>query len=104
MTKPQGQKYAIIAYITFVGLIIAWFMNREDKFEFATWHIKNMFGLVLILFVSQAMQSQYLLVGEIIWWIAFGSWLLSLIMAISGRKSGIPWLSDQFQKWFLFLN
>lgn len=102
--QPPGKKSAVIAYMTFIGLIIAYFINREDKFEFATWHIKNMFGLVLILFVSQAMQSSYLQVGEIIWWFAFAAWVYSLIMAIWGRKSGIPWLSDQFQKWFLFLN
>ena len=41
-------------------------MNRDDKHEFATWHIKNMFGLVIILFVSVAFQNYE--IGVYIYW------------------------------------
>ena len=102
--SPKPKTLAVVSYLTFIGLIIAYFINREDKSAFATWHIKNMFGLVLILFISQAIGYSDPLVGTILWWVAFVSWLVSLIMAASGKKAGIPWLSEQFQKWFLFLN
>lgn len=85
-------------------MLIAFFMNREDKHEFATWHIKNMFGLVLLLFISQVVQAYYLTVGEVLWWIAFVSWLFSLVMALLNRKSAIPLLSEKFQSWFTFLD
>ena len=57
--KPKGYTAAIVAYITFIGLLIAYFINKEDKHPFATWHIKNMFGLVIVLFISQVMQGYY---------------------------------------------
>ena len=42
MSTPPGKNKAIIAYITFIGMLIAISMNRDEKHEFATWHIKNM--------------------------------------------------------------
>jgi hypothetical protein len=101
--KPKGYTAAIVAYITFIGLLIAYFINREDKHPFATWHIKNMFGLVIVLFISQVMQGYYLVAGEVIWWFAFLSWLYSLSMAVLGNAKGLPYLSDRFQEWFKFL-
>lgn len=106
MQSPQpGKKKAIIAYITFVGMFIAYFMNRDEPHEFARWHIKNMFGLTMILLVSQVTQAYiHLLFGEILWlfWLVFT--LFSLIMAITNQKIGIPYLSDKFQEWFTFLD
>lgn len=102
--NPPGKSKAIIAYLTFIGMLIAYFMNRDDRHEFATWHIKNMFGLVVLLFISQIVQIYYLVPGEIIWWIAFVGWLFSLIMAISNRKSALPYFSEKFQEWFKFLD
>ena len=61
MRNPSGKTKAIIAYLTFVGLLIAYFMNKDDRHEFATWHIKNMFGLVILLFIAVCLWSLYLL-------------------------------------------
>lgn len=104
-TTPKGKSFAIIAYITFVGMIIAYFMNKEEKYEFATWHIKNMFGLFLILIISQVSFSYVNeLLGDVLWWIALASWVFGLIMAAMNKKKGIPILSEKFQAWFTFLN
>lgn len=100
---PAGKNKAIIAYLTFIGMLIAYFMNRDDRHAFATWHIKNMFGLVLLLFISQVVQVYYLTAGEVLWWISFVGWLFSLIMAISNKTTAIPILSEKFQTWFTFL-
>ena len=104
---PAGKSKAIIAYITFIGMLIAYFMNREDKHEFATWHIKNMFGLVLWLIIAQVSHkyvNEWL--GDILWFTSFIAWLFCLIMAIANanKKKGIPFLSEKFQTWFTFLN
>lgn len=102
--KPAGKNKAIIAYITFVGLLIAYFMNRDEPHPFATWHIKNMFGLTLLLIISQVTQAYiYLLFGEILWIIAFFSWIYCLVMAVLNKKKGIPYFSEKFQEWFTFL-
>ncbi|MAY22128.1 MAG: hypothetical protein CMC74_05055 [Flavobacteriaceae bacterium] len=101
MKNPPGKIKAIVAYLTFIGLFIAISMNRDPKEEFATWHIKNMFGLLILLFVSVALQ-QYR-IGFYVYYISLALWLFSLIMAIAGRKEGVPYLSEKFQQWFPFL-
>ena len=106
MTMPhQGKNKAIIAYITFIGMFIAISMNKDNRDPFASWHIKNMFGLVLLLFIAVITQFHInLLTGDILYWIAVGFWLFSFIMAIANKQIGIPFLSEQFQKWFKFLD
>ncbi len=102
---PAGKSTAIIAYLTFVGLLIAYFMNRDEKHPFATWHIKNMFGLLLLLIIAQVTQAYInLQVGEILWLLAFVLWIFSLLMAILGKKKAIPSISEKFQEWFTFLD
>jgi len=102
MDNPSGKTKAIIAYITFVGLLIAYFMNKDNPHEFSTWHIKNMFGLVLILFISVALKEYS--IGFYIYWVSFVLWIISLILALSNKKRGIPYLSEKFQTWFTFLD
>ncbi len=92
----------IIAYLTFVGFLIAYFINKENKNEYATWHIKNMFGLLIGLFISTFVQNE--VIGFYVYWTVACMWLYCLIMAIMGKKQGIPFLSDKFQDWFRFLN
>lgn len=102
-TTPAGKIHAVVAYLTFLGWIIAYFLNRDAKNKFATYHIKNMFGLLLILFVAQIMQTQHLLFGEVLWLLAFVLWVISLVMALTNKQKGIPFLSEKFQQWFTFL-
>ena len=42
-SNPKGKNLAIVAYITFIGMFIAYTINRDKKDAFATAHIKNMF-------------------------------------------------------------
>ena len=102
-SAPKGKNIAIIAYLTFVGTILAYYMNSDKKSAFATWHIKNMFGLLIILFVSIIAQNYYELGAAILWWCGFIGWVISLLMALFGRQQGIPFLSEKFQQWFRFL-
>jgi len=104
--STTGNYKAILAYISFIGLIITYVFNREDRDFFVTYPIKNMFGLVLLLFISQLLQTNdhFLLIGEILWVISFFLWVYSLLMVILNKKAGIPVISDLFQKWFKFLD
>lgn len=99
---PKGKKVAVIAYLTFIGLLISFYMNREDKQEFASWHIKNMFGLVILLFAAMALNSYE--IGFYFNRLATALWLFSFIMVLLNRKQGIPYLSEKFQQWFTFLD
>ena len=105
--STSGNYKAILAYITFIGLIIAYVLNMDDKDKFVSYHIKNMFGLVILLFISTTFfQGNYILqyLGQTLWVISFFMWVFSLLMAITGKSKGIPILSELFQKWFKFLD
>jgi len=106
MNNNIGNYKAILAYITFIGLIIAYVLNKDEQDKFVSFHIKNMFGLVILLFISQLLQTtdSLLYFGEIVWVITFFLWVYSLLMAILNKKVGIPILTDLFQKWFTFLD
>ena len=85
----KGNYKAILAYITFVGLIIAYVLNMDDKDKFVTFHIKNMFGLVLfsifpITFVNDA---TFFLTGKIILTILIIFWSYSLLMSILNKQN-----------------
>lgn len=104
-TKPKGKHKAIIAYITFIGMFIAYTMNREEKDTFASAHIKNMCGLVLGLLIAQATQA-YInpMLGDILWILVFVLWVYSIITVLQNKEPSIPYLSKKFQEWFTFLN
>jgi uncharacterized membrane protein len=102
---PQGKNKAVIAYITFVGMLIAYFMNRDEKDIFATNHIKNMFGLVLLLFIALVFQGRiHLLIGDILYFSSVILWVFSIFTAVTNREPSIPILSKKFQQWFTFLD
>jgi uncharacterized membrane protein len=104
-TSPAGKPTALIAYAPFVGFIIAFFLNQDENTKFATWHIKNMFGLFLMFVVSLIVQSQVdVTAGDILWFVCFLLWLYCWAMAYFNKEKGIPFLSEKFQEWFVFLN
>ncbi len=79
-------------------------MNKDNPEPFATWHIKNMFGLLLILIVAIVTQFNIdLFAGDIIYWLSVVLWAYSLAMACTNKKAGVPFLSRKFQTWFTFL-
>ena len=100
-----GKNKAIIAYLTFIGFLIAASMNSDRKDEFATWHIKNMFGIIVIWIVSLAVQFNiHLLTGDLLYILSVLMLVYSLVMAILEKKRAIPFLSEKFQQWFTFLD
>ncbi|MCF6306695.1 MAG: hypothetical protein L3J09_01940 [Flavobacteriaceae bacterium] len=104
--KNKGNYKAILAYLFFIGLIIAYILNMDEKDKFVTFHIKNMFGLVLISIfpITFVNDPTFYSTGKVIFTLLIILWSYSLVMAITGKMKGIPYLSDFFQKWFRFLN
>jgi len=101
MSSPKGKQKGIIAYFTFIGMFIALSMNQEpNKDIFAQWHIRNMFGLLLILFIAIAFDNT---IGFYLYWLSVGLWGFSVINVLLGKQKGIPWLSEKFNEWFRFI-
>ena len=102
MANNKVTYYGFVAYLTFIGLIVAYQLNKDQKDQLTTWHIKNMFGLFIGLFISVFIQNSP--VGFYLYWTVACFWLFCLVMAFFRKQIGIPWLSNAFQRWFKFLD
>jgi len=99
----EGKTTAIIAYITIIGLIIAFIMNANKKDPFAAFHIRQSLGIGLTGFALGVIA-----VIPILGWIVYilGSilliylWIMGLINAINSKYKTVPWLGDKYQEWF----
>lgn len=100
-TIEEGKTIAIISYITFIGLIIAFIMNNDKKNPFASFHIRQMFGLSLIVLLNSFLIAR--ISGPLSMVISIGVlvlWIMGLISAAQGQIKKVPVLGDYFQDWF----
>lgn len=102
-STEEGKVAAILAYITWVGLIIAFVLNMEKKNEFAKFHIRQ--GLMIVL-ASIAIGIIWIIpilgwiVGFIGWIVLFVFWIMGLVSAINGTKKEVPLIGKWGQEWF----
>ena len=94
---------AIIAYLTIIGLVVAFVLNNEKKDEFAAYHIKQSLGLV-VLSLGLFIVGMVPILG---WILSFlGSifllylWIIGIMTAINHKTKPVPVLGHQFEKWF----
>ena len=101
-TTPDGKTTASIAYMTIVGLIIAFVMNSSEKTDLASYHIRNMIGLCLLALGNSVLD--YIGMPSFITWIIsifiVFLWVMGLVGALAGEKKEIPFLGEHFQNWF----
>jgi uncharacterized membrane protein len=105
-TIENGKSAAIVAYLTIIGTIIAYFMNNDTKNSFASFHIRQALGIHITYFVLGAFVSIF-----DSWMISYSFWIFifilggyGLITAIQGEQKEVPLLGAQFQKWFSTIN
>lgn len=101
--EDEGKNIAVIAYLTFIGLIIAFVMNNDKKLPFAQYHIAQSLGLA-VTGIGLGVIGMVPILG---WFISvLGSflmiymWVMGLINAVKGREKPIPVLGKQYEKWF----
>lgn len=98
----EGKTTAIIAYITIVGLIIAFIMNNDKKNTFAAYHIRQCLGIALT-----GLALGVVNVIPFLGWIVsiFGSlflivlWVMGLLGALNGKEKPVPLLGEKYQEW-----
>lgn len=103
MTATNDEKTtALIAYATWVGLLVAIVMNSSKRSDLASYHIRNMIGLSLLaagftvlnwIGLSWLLLSPFVIILVILW-------LIGLVGALKGEKQEIPVLGKYFQDWF----
>lgn len=98
----QGKTYAIVAYITIIGVLIAFFMNQEKRNTFTAFHIRQALGLWLVYFIFG-----YVVSGFDSWMLTYTFWICFSVLfiygilgAITGKLNSVPIFGDIFQKIF----
>jgi len=101
-TVDEGKTYAIVAYITMFGVLIAFFMNNEKRNEFTYFHIRQALGLwLLFIALGYVIGSFDSLMVTYSWWIFFSVlFVYGMFGAVSGKANKIPLLGDLFQNLF----
>ena len=102
-TANTGLSIATIAYITFVGLIIAFVMNRDKREEFANYHIKQSLGLALT-GLALGILSIIPFLGWIIWIVGIivlaYMWVMGLMNSINKKQVPVPLIGEKYAEWF----
>lgn len=105
MSKPvskDGKLAAIIAHLTFLGPVIAFFINQEKKDPFGSFYIRQSIGIMCLFFVMGALIAAIPNV-----YAAYGFYLFIVILwgysfagALANDYKLIPLFGKYFQKWF----
>ncbi|MFD1770313.1 DUF4870 domain-containing protein [Sphingobacterium suaedae] len=99
----EGRTTAIVSYITLVGLIVAYVMNKDKKNTFAQFHIRQNIGLFILSFVGGLLQiipAIGVIIAYVIFTVFFIFWVIGLLGAWNGRTTAVPVVGEKIQEWF----
>lgn len=98
----EGKTIAIISYVTWVGAIIAYFMNNEKRNFFASFHIRQSIGISLFSLINSFILIRYVggYVTGAINIVLLVFLIIGLVGAVQGEQKKIPLFGDIFQDWF----
>lgn len=93
----------ILAYLTPIGWLIAYVLNSSNRSEYASFHIRQMLGLVIASMALRLLAKLAIFGGTVFFvgFIAiFAFWVIGFIGAIQGEERVVPVVGDSFQQWF----
>lgn len=101
-TIEEGKHLGIVAYITLIGTLIAFFRNQEKRNDFISFHTRQGLGLWVLFmamgFVVSVFDNWNITYS---WWIFFSVlFMYAIFGAINGKTTKVPILGDLFQKLF----
>lgn len=101
-SAKKGKPAAIVAYLTIIGTIIAYFMNNDDKSPFATFHIRQALGIHITFYLLGLLVSAFdsWVISSAFYIFVIVLWGYGIVSAIQGERNTVPLLGEQFQKWF----
>ena len=99
----DGKNIAIIAYLTIIGLIIAFVLNNEKRNDFATFHIRQSLGIFLTFFIGGVLR--YIpfigwILSIVILILVVVLWIVGIINAANGNKKTVPVLGEYYNSLF----
>lgn len=102
----EGKAAAIVAYLTIIGTIVAYFMNNDSKNPFASFHIRQALGIHITFYLLGILVSAFdtWMISSAFYIFILILWGYGLITAIQGDEKETPVLGAYFQKWFSTIN
>ncbi|MFD1095768.1 DUF4870 domain-containing protein [Salegentibacter chungangensis] len=102
----EGKTAAIVAYLTVIGTIIAYFMNNDTKNPFASFHIRQAFGIHITFYLLGVLVGMFdsWLISSAFYVCIFILWIYGFVSAVQGEQKEVPLVGAQFQKWFSTIN
>ncbi|WP_254528358.1 MULTISPECIES: DUF4870 domain-containing protein [unclassified Sphingobacterium] len=99
----DNKTLAVVSYLTWIGLLVAFLMNRDKNDPFVKFHIRQNLGLFILGLVAGVLH--YIPgVGGIVAYLVFIAlfifWVIGLIGAINGKENAVPVVGPMFQEWF----
>lgn len=99
----EGKNIGIIAYLTIIGLIVAFVMNNDKKSPFATYHIRQSLGL-LVTGLALSLVNIIPILGWIVsilgTFVLIYMWIMGLVNAANGEEKPVPILGEKYIEWF----
>ena len=94
-TIDEGKTMAIIAYVTVIGLIIAYFMNKDKNNEFAKFHIGQslrifILGIIISIVVTILVMVTGLAVLSYLSYIPLILIVLGIMNAVNAKAEPLP--------------
>lgn len=97
----EGRTMAIVSYLWWIGLLIAFISNNNSRNSFTAFHIRQSLGLSALSFVVGIIAKYGMFsLGNILFLGLFVLWVIAILGAIKGEEKPIPFLGDLFQDWF----
>ena len=88
---------AVVSYVTIIGWIIAFVMNKNNKSDLGSFHLRQALLLVIAGLIVAFIP---IFIGWILQVLIFVLWIFGIFYAIQGKKKEIPLIGHLAQEWF----
>ena len=99
----KGKGVAAIAYITIIGLAIAFVLNANRRTDFSSFHIRQATGLLLtsvVIWVAFTWVFHIYTLTKILEIGIFILGVIGVINALSGKRTVLPLVGESYEKMF----
>ncbi|MCG2462012.1 hypothetical protein K8352_14730 [Flavobacteriaceae bacterium F89] len=90
----EGKTMAVISYLTFIGLLIAFVVNNERNNAFTKFHIGQSLRVVILVFVNfvigRILPNSLGYIHGVVGLCIFGLAILGIVNAVNGRSQKLP--------------
>jgi uncharacterized membrane protein len=103
----EDRTVAMVAYLTFIGLIVAIVMHNSNKTRLASFHLRQSLGLMLTAIIYWPINFILLFVPILGWLITLVVlvsllvlWVMGLMGALQGTMKPVPVVGPLYQRLF----